>query len=84
MVDEDRTVQVFYFPQRIMVNREKFLYPFITTMAEMGGYVGVLLGVSFLHGARAFAKHIRRQLQEKAWSASTTPVKPFHDEWNAY
>ncbi len=39
----------FYFAPRVVTNEEKFFYGFVSTLAEIGGYVGLLLGVSLLH-----------------------------------
>ncbi len=38
-----------YFPPRILVNKEDYFYSFLSTVAEIGGYVGLLMGISFLH-----------------------------------
>ncbi len=35
-----------YFPQRTVLNEEHFLYTPLSMFAEIGGYVGVLLGAS--------------------------------------
>ena len=40
----------FYFAPYIMVTREKLLYESLQLVADLGGYVGVITGVSFLHG----------------------------------
>ena len=56
-------LQVFYFPGRVLVNEEKDLYPLLSLAAEVGGYVGLLLGVSFLQGAQVFAAWTRRRLE---------------------
>ncbi len=39
----------FYFPPRILVNKENYFYSLLSTLAEIGGYVGLPLGISFLH-----------------------------------
>ncbi len=36
-----------YFPPRVVLNQERYFYSPISLMAEIGGYVGLLLGVSF-------------------------------------
>ena len=36
---------------RIMSSKEHIFYTFLSMMAEIGGYVGLLLGVSFFHFA---------------------------------
>ena len=38
-----------YFPPRIMLSQENDFYTFLSLMAEIGGYVGLLLGVSLFH-----------------------------------
>lgn len=43
----------FYYQPFIIVNEEEYLYNFLKLASEFGSYVGVLLGVSFLHGAKA-------------------------------
>ncbi len=51
----------FYFAPRVVTNEEKFFYGFVSTLAEIGGYVGLLLGVSLLH----LASLINRLLEEE-------------------
>ncbi len=50
--DDGLAQAFFYFPPRIIQNREKYFYSFISLVAEIGGYVGLLLGVSLFHLAR--------------------------------
>ena len=47
------SIQRYSFPQRILLTEENYLYLFLTLAAEIGGYVGLLLGVSFMHGSSA-------------------------------
>ena len=42
----------FYFPQRVMLSREHHFYSFLSMVAEVGGYVGLILGVSLFHLVR--------------------------------
>ena len=37
---------LIYFPTRIMISTEEELYPSLSMLAEIGGYVGLLLGFS--------------------------------------
>ena len=37
---------LIYFPTRIMISTEEDLYPSLSMLAEIGGYVGLLLGFS--------------------------------------
>ena len=39
----------FYFAPRVIKSQEHYLYDFDTLIAEIGGYVGLLLGFSFAH-----------------------------------
>lgn len=58
-----------------MHSAEDFLYPFLSLAAEIGGYVGVLLGVSFFNLASFLRKHIGdwidRRLSREGSRAST-------------
>ena len=45
-----------------MQSIEHFLYPFLSLAAEIGGYVGLLLGVSFFHLARFIRDTIDERL----------------------
>ena len=44
----------FYFQYRIKVSRAVFRYNELTLLAEVGGYLGLLLGISVLDIAKAF------------------------------
>ena len=46
----------FYYQPYIIVNEENYLYDLLKVAAEFGGYVGVLLGVSLLQGAKNMGK----------------------------
>ena len=51
--DEDQHgTAYFYFPQRVVQSKEHNFYSFLSMVAEVGGYVGLLLGVSFFHLVR--------------------------------
>ena len=47
--------QYYYFPPLILANEELYLYTVLTMVAEVGGYIGLLLGVSFLQLAEVGA-----------------------------
>ena len=44
----------FYFQYRIKVSRALFRYNELTLLAEVGGYLGLLLGISLLDIAKVF------------------------------
>ncbi len=54
----------FYFPPRIVQNREKFFYSAMSLFAEIGGYIGLLLGVSLFHMARGIARMLEAKIQK--------------------
>ena len=54
----------FYMPNRVMQSTEQFLLSFLSMASEIGGYVGLLLGVSFFHFAR-FLTYIMEKRQEE-------------------
>ena len=41
----------FYFEKRVVLSKENYFYSGMTLFAEIGGYLGLLLGVSFLNFA---------------------------------
>ena len=51
----------FYFPQLTILSEENYLYTTLTLLAEIGGYLGLLLGVSFLN----IVDWVQRFLQDK-------------------
>uniref|UniRef100_A0A0K2V2D2 Uncharacterized protein n=1 Tax=Lepeophtheirus salmonis TaxID=72036 RepID=A0A0K2V2D2_LEPSM len=52
-----------YLPSRVQVNTEHYLYLFLDAAAEIGGYVGILLGVSFYDLALKIKKSAIARLQ---------------------
>ena len=46
----------FYYQPFVVVNEEHYLRSLLKVASELGSYVGVLLGVSFLDGARTLRK----------------------------
>ena len=59
---------LFYFKPRIKVKRTVLEYDYLTLVAEIGGYVGLFIGISLAESSMAmisfFAKMIRRKLSE--------------------
>ena len=74
-------LQYLYFATRIIVSEEHDLYTFLSLAAEIGGYVGLLLGVSFFHLARFLKSKIEGEKNQKKNSISSVvsiAVKPFN------
>ncbi len=65
---DSATVYVYVAP-RVRLSKETRLYIFVTMMAEVGGYVGLLLGVSLFQLARwatdAIDRHIKNTDPDK-------------------
>lgn len=55
---------LYYFPPKIMISEEKFFYTFLSLMAEIGGYVGLLLGVSLFHFADWLSDLVEAQIEK--------------------
>ena len=55
----------FYMPNRVMQSTERFLLSFLSMASEIGGYVGLLLGVSFFHFARFLTFVMEKRQEEK-------------------
>ena len=68
-VDEDKAVLLLYFPQKMLIIKEHFLYKIFNLLGEIGGYVGLFLGYSLFHVATFFNKfidfHIKKQASKK-------------------
>ncbi len=47
----DTALAYFYFAPKIVVSEEHYFYTTLSLMAEIGGYLGLLLGVSIFHFA---------------------------------
>ena len=66
ILDDNTTATLLlYFPQKMLINKEHFLYTILNLMAEIGGYTGLLLGYSLFNIATFVNKiidmHIERQ-----------------------
>ena len=55
------TEMTFFMPSRVLQNTERYLISFMSMASEIGGYVGLLLGVSLFHFARALSDIIERR-----------------------
>ena len=65
------------FDFRVMQSIEHFLYPFLSLAAEIGGYVGLLLGVSFFHLATFIRDSIDERLRRYN-AAIASVIKPIN------
>ena len=45
----DTGLLYFYFAQRVPLSKEHYFYLFLSLLAEIGGYVGLLLGYSLFN-----------------------------------
>ena len=67
--DQDYGELYLYFAPKVVISQEHYLYDFVTLMAEVGGYVGLLLGFSFAHLLEwfnaAFENSMRHYEQKK-------------------
>lgn len=56
------SIQRYSFPQRVLLTQEHYLYPFLTLAAEIGGYVGLLLGISLMNGTSLIHEWFQRKI----------------------
>ena len=68
----DRARMVFYFRRSVKITREFILYTALSLVAEVGGYVGLLLGFSVFNIANIFTPLVRKIFGEKP--ASVQPI----------
>ena len=54
----------FYFAPTVEYSQEHFFYTFLSLMAEIGGYVGLLLGYSLLHIAMLISQFFGKKADE--------------------
>ena len=52
----------FYFEKRVLLSEEHYFYTGLSLLAEIGGYLGLLLGVSFLNFASWIALLVQRKI----------------------
>ena len=63
----------FFMPSRVLQSSEKYLISFISMASEIGGYVGLLLGVSFFH----FATFISNVIEKRKVSPTKDKLSVF-------
>ena len=74
-----------YYEKRIVRSKEHYFYTGVSLFAEIGGYLGLLLGISFLNFASWFSELIKSRIssrktynhhtanmQSKKWSSDKT------------
>ena len=59
----DTALLYFYFAQRVPLSHEHYFYLFLSLIAEIGGYVGLLLGYSFFNVAAFFNTIIQGKIK---------------------
>ena len=52
--------------KRVVISEEHFFYSGLSLLAEIGGYLGLLLGISFLNFASWMAGVIQRKMNESS------------------
>jgi hypothetical protein len=52
-----------YFQPRVMRSEEHHLYTVLSLLAEIGGYVGLLLGYSLLHAASSISSFLETKIK---------------------
>ena len=67
----DRARMVFYFRRSVKFTREFVLYTVLSLVAEVGGYVGLLLGFSVFNIASVFTPVVK-----KIFGDSSSRVEP--------
>lgn len=55
----------FFFPGRVMLSFENYFYSFLSFVAEFGGYLGLLLGVSISNVVLWIASLIESYIQRR-------------------
>ena len=60
-ISNDTALAYFYFAPKVMKTTEHYFYTALSLLAEIGGYLGLLLGVSLWH----FASWLADLLQER-------------------
>ena len=66
-LDNNKTSALFhlYFPQKMLVIKENYLYTVLNLLAEIGGYMGLLLGYSLFNIATFVNKIIDYHIQKR-------------------
>ena len=63
---DDTAFVLFYFKPTIKVKSTVLEYDFVTLVAEIGGYVGLFIGVSLAESSIAIISFLERKKREKA------------------
>ena len=54
-----------YYEKRIVRSKEHYFYTGVSLFAEIGGYLGLLLGISFLNFASWFSELIKSRISSR-------------------
>ena len=53
-----------YFPKQVILSEESIVYEFRELISEVGGYIGMLLGISFLDLAQAMSEFLEIKIEQ--------------------
>ena len=53
-----------YFEKRVVMSKEHYFYSGLSLLAEIGGYLGLLLGISFLNFASWVAIVVQSKIND--------------------
>ena len=70
------TEMTFFMPSRVLQSTEKYLISFLSMASEIGGYVGLLLGVSLFHFARALSDIFEKRKLIEPVKQISIPTSP--------
>ena len=54
----------FYYEKRVVMSKEHYFYTGVSLFAEIGGYLGLLLGISFLNFASWVAALVQSKIND--------------------
>ena len=74
--DSNRGRFYLYFAPRTMVSRELLLYTLLSLFAEIGGYVGLLLGVSIWNFAAWISNILESKINKMEMKYKVTNIRP--------
>ena len=60
---DSKSTILFYFQLQVVTSKQEYFYSGLSLLAEIGGYLGLLLGVSFLNLASWAAELIQSMLK---------------------
>ncbi|XP_040580132.1 uncharacterized protein [Lepeophtheirus salmonis] len=75
-INESYGELLLYYAPKVMLSQEHYLYQVLSLLAEIGGYVGLLLGVSFFHVTGIINEVIDRKIHAYEVEGRLTPVIP--------